>query len=296
MLMRRLTLALLLPAFVGCSPPPASIVTGPVRPAVWEVRDADTRLILIGSIHALPGDVAWSDAPVMRDAAAQADELWLEVTPADLAAIPAQFAQASRDETVPPLDQRLGQQTAERVRDYAGDAGIGAQDADATESWALALAISNVLTSDAGLASANGVEARLIARFGAAGKPVRGLERGAEQLALFDALPSALQNSLLAKTVADAPHSRTQTLALVRAWARGDVRMIAAQTAADLAQTPGLAEPLVLARNRAWAARLAQRMAQPGTVLIAVGIGHLVGDGAVTSLLRARGLRVRRVQ
>jgi uncharacterized protein YbaP (TraB family) len=37
-------------------------------------------------------------------------------------------------------------------------------------------------------------------------------------------------------------------------------------------------------------------MAQPGTIMVAVGAGHLAGPDSVLELLKRRGLRVSRVQ
>ncbi|HEY0114242.1 MAG TPA: TraB/GumN family protein, partial [Allosphingosinicella sp.] len=40
---------------------------------------------------------------------------------------------------------------------------------------------------------------------------------------------------------------------------------------------------------------LAQRMERPGTVLFAVGAGHLAGRDSVQSMLAARGIQARRI-
>jgi uncharacterized protein YbaP (TraB family) len=53
---------------------------------------------------------------------------------------------------------------------------------------------------------------------------------------------------------------------------------------------------LLRARNAAWADWLAKRLDQPGSVLVAVGAGHLAGGLSVQTMLAAKGLKVERVQ
>lgn len=294
--MSRLFLGLLVALTLAACGRDDPIVTGEVRPAIWEARgETGGRLLLFGSIHQLPPRLDWMTGRV-RLAAQDADELLLEISPEDIAAVPALFARISRDETVPPLDIRLGAGPAEDVRDLASDMGVRADDADAIESWALAMAAGNALARRAGLSGDNGVETRLTTLFRAAGKPVTGLERAAAQLALFDDLPPATQDIMLRTTAERAADARERAHDLIRAWARGDTRTIAEIAAEDLARTPGLAEPLVHARNRAWVDQLHARLGRPGTALVAVGAGHLVGERSVIDLLEERGVTVRRVQ
>jgi hypothetical protein len=289
----RLLVPLWLAALAGCTPADP-IVTGAAHPPMWLVRDADTMIILIGAVHQLPPDLDWQDARVER-AVADADELWLELAPDEVAKVPTLFAATSHDEPVPSLDRRLGRDAAERVIDLANIAGIDETDAQRSESWALALAVGQVSSNDAGLSSEAGVETWLTRRFADAGKPVRGLESAAGQLTLFDALPDTMQDRVLADTVAQARQARALIHTTIRAWAAGDGDAIARMSAHELARTPGLAEPLLYSRNRAWAATLAGRMQRPGTVLVAVGAGHLVGEQSLPDLLTARGLRVTRM-
>ena len=278
----------------GCTSD-APVVAEPASPAMWQVQDGDTRIILIGTVHQLPAQVRWQRGKVSA-AIADADELWLELAPSDLPAIPATFARISVDEPVPTLDQRIGAERARIARDYAADAGIDRDDVDRMESWALSFAVGTVIAADAGLSSDNGVETRLTNAFVAAHKPVRGLEAASAQLALFDDLPDGLQNQMLGKSISDAPTAREHIYDLVRQWARGDVDAIARKAAQDLAETPGLIEPLVTRRNAAWVAQLVDRMDRPGTILVAVGTGHLVGDASVIAQLRHHGLSVTRIQ
>lgn len=275
-----------------CEPP---LVEGPAHPAMWVVQDEDTRIIILGSVHQLPPDLEWTGGILAPELAA-ADELILELAPAELAKAPGQFASTSSDEPVPSLDQRFGQATAERVRDYAADAGIDADDIERMESWALALAIGNVITADTGLTTDNGVETRVTAAFTANNRPIRGLESATLQLAMFDDLSDAAQNAMVTSAIARSGEARTRTRRLLTAWARGDTAALAIAADEAMADTPALIEPVIHARNRTWADALARRMERRGEVLVAVGAGHLVGEASLIEELRTRGFTARRLQ
>lgn len=277
----------------GCSAP-EPMVTGPVHPAMWQVSDGDTRIILLGSVHLLPPDLDWQDDRIRR-AIAQSDELLLELAPSEVEQVPALFAATSHDEPVPPLATRLGRAAADQLIDALQASGLAEDDAETTESWALTLLFSNIATADLGLSADNGVEAVLTRSFAAEGKRVGGLETAHQQLALFDDLPDTAQNAMLATSINRAAQAPGTIRTTIRAWALGDIATIERMASEDFARTPALAEPLVLARNRRWADQLAARMQRPGTILVAVGTGHLVGDLSLPALLAERGLTVQRL-
>lgn len=277
----------------GCSAP-EPMVTGPVHPAMWQVSDGDTRIILLGSVHLLPPDLDWQDDRIRR-AIAQSDELLLELAPSEVGQVPALFAATSHDEPVPPLATRLGRAAADQLIDAQQASGMAEDDADATESWALTLLFSNIATADLGLSADNGVEAILTRAFATQGKRVGGLETAHQQLSLFDDLPDTAQDAMLASSLDRAAQAPVTIRTTIRAWAAGDVATIERMASEDLARTPALAEPLIHARNRRWADQLAARMQRPGTILVAVGTGHLVGDRSLPALLAQRGLTVQRL-
>ena len=83
---------------------------------------------------------------------------------------------------------------------------------------------------------------------------------------------------------------------MLAAWMSGDVNAIGRTFNAEFKSSPELKEILLRRRNTNWSHWLERRMAQPGTVLVAVGAGHLAGDDSVIELLKRRGYRVKRVQ
>jgi len=83
---------------------------------------------------------------------------------------------------------------------------------------------------------------------------------------------------------------------MLDAWAKGDVGGIATTFNQDLSDTPELMNALLKQRNANWKGWIERRLASPGTVLLAVGAGHLAGSDSVISMLNKDGYRVHRIQ
>jgi uncharacterized protein YbaP (TraB family) len=65
---------------------------------MWLVEDHDTHIYILGTMHALPRGTDWDDGKV-ADAIQTANELILELSPAELAAAGAVFSGRSRRAT-----------------------------------------------------------------------------------------------------------------------------------------------------------------------------------------------------
>jgi uncharacterized protein YbaP (TraB family) len=142
----------------------------------------------------------------------------------------------------------------------------------------------------------DGAEQVLSAAAKAAGKKISGLETARQQFGYFDRLSMGAQKQLLATTLDDMPKMQAELDAMIRDWAAGDADGLARLLNEDLDRTPELKQALLIQRNRNWADWIAARMAQPGTVFVAVGAGHLAGGQSVQSELAKRGLKVERVK
>ena len=82
------------------------------------------------------------------------------------------------------------------------------------------------------------------------------------------------------------------------AWSAGNAEQLGAVTAAEEGQGAddrALHRLVFTNRNTAWASWIQRRLAQPGTVFIAVGAAHLVGNDSVQAHLRTLGIRTARV-
>lgn len=89
---------------------------------------------------------------------------------------------------------------------------------------------------------------------------------------------------------------KPQFSGMLDAWSRGDVKGIADSFNSDLADSPELKDALLVQRNNNWARWVKGRLDQPGTVLVAVGAGHLAGDQSVLAVLEGQGMKITRVQ
>src|SRR3546814_20802053 len=78
--------------------------SGPeARPAMWLVADADTKIYILGTMHALPRGTDWDEGRVAIVIAA-ADELMMELSPAELAAAGEIFREHAHRHAPPRLD------------------------------------------------------------------------------------------------------------------------------------------------------------------------------------------------
>ncbi len=286
--MRRIAAFALALCLSGCDrPPPIE-----ARPALWRVADGDTTIWLFGAIHALPPGVRWRTPAVAR-AITQADTLILEVPPGDAAAARRAFLSAAQTPNLPPLLDRVAPGERDVLARGMTIAGQAPGSLDGMKTWAAALTVSAGAGHARAASGADGVEAVLAARF--AGKAIGALETPAGQFATFDRLPAAAQRILLMQAADAALDPARGYDRLFAAWASGDEAGLAADVA-TLRRDPAIERGLVTDRNARWTAAIVRRMTRPGRVFVAVGAGHLVGPGSVVAMLRARGLKVERVE
>jgi uncharacterized protein YbaP (TraB family) len=283
--MRWLATALAL-ALAACGP--AATDWPAPSPAMWEVTGPGGRHgWLFGTIHSLPQGVTWR-TKALDDAFARSSLLVVEIANlSDSTEAGAVFRRLSTTPGLPPLTRRVPPRDRPQVTAFLAEADANDGDFPATESWAAAILLANkVRSGDSGA----GVDRALIAR----ARRVEGLESFATQYAVFDRLPAAAQGELLVGLAKDAEAGREGDE--VRAWLTGDLAALQRQSAEGVLAYPDLREALQTARNRAWAARLADLLARGEQPFVAVGAAHMFGEESLPDLLAARGYTVRRVQ
>ena len=256
-----------------------SLASEPAKPPLWKVSDGDTTVWLLGSMHLLPPGTDWRDAAVER-AIGQADMLVLESDPGATAG----FDAIAKAPGLPPLSERVPPERRDALGKAIARTGQPADAFDGYKDWAAAVMLATGDALDAGATAKDGIDAVLWAAF--AGKKRVALELAGAQVRALDILPPQLQRRMLDEAL-DGPRYES----VLDAWARGDL------AALDQAGASKELRPfLVTAANRRWAEWIAKRTGAKGKVLVAVGAGHLAGQGSIPDLLAAKGFKVERVQ
>ncbi|MDB5689392.1 MAG: GumN family protein [Sphingomonas bacterium] len=294
--------SLLLPAllFLGACAPAAAPRAEPAariaHPGLWKLADEDTTIYLFGTIHVLPRDYAW-ESPTLKDAVARADELVIEtVIGRDPQAIAQMLLTMGRATGLPPLSDRVPAEKKAALAELIARSKLPPQLLDGMKTWTAAMMLVASTLTDIGLEPGSGVEEQLKTSFAANQRPISGLEKPEQQLGYLDSLSETDQRVFLASVVEDPEKNRTEFADMLAAWSRGDEQAIA-RTFDDVENmTPLLRTVLLERRNVLWSAWLAERLEKPGTVLVAVGAGHLAGRDSVQAKLKAQGLKVTRVE
>lgn len=265
-------------------------------PLLFSIRDHDSTVWLLGSVHALRE----SDYPLderIESAYNDAQRVVLEVKPAELKPEhigPLMMAMGRYENGT--LEDAFSEAEFERVRQQLAGLGVSVEPLQAFEPWLVALQVFGLNLARHGFASAEGVDTHYAERATEDGKATGGLETAAEQFALFDNLPMETQKTFLLETLEESDGFRAEMENLVDTWRRGDAAALEQFMEKEFAADPELRESMLNARNRRWIQPITDYLEQPGETLVIVGALHLVGDDGVIELLRERGHEVNRVQ
>ena len=87
----------------------ASLLIAPLakaEPAMWVIRDHDTTIYLVGTVHALRPEMLWKAEKIMKTVG-ESTELWLELADSDDAAAAAPLMQKYGTDPAKPLSKKL---------------------------------------------------------------------------------------------------------------------------------------------------------------------------------------------
>ena len=289
-----LALATALPACAKPAAAPAR-ARGDADPALWVVKDADTTVYLFGTIHVLKPGLTWFDEAV-RQAFDRSDELKLEIVEPDGAAMAGLIARQGMRQTGPTLTARLPATEQPKLAKYMGQIGLTPAAYDRMRPWLAASFLQVQSLARVGYDPANGPEQVLTAAAKTEGKPVSGLETVEQQIGFFAGLSDKAEVALLDETLDEMPTLQKSMGRMVDEWSAGKTDLIAKELNDGVTRSPELMRVLLVERNRRWADWIKARLAQPGTVFIAVGAGRLAGPASVQAELAKRGVRTMRIR
>jgi uncharacterized protein YbaP (TraB family) len=123
--------------------------------------------------------------------------------------------------------------------------------------------------------------------------PLRYLETAEDQLRFMDSIVQAEDLKQLIDTLDHPGLARTQFETLKRGYTTGDLKSVEKLVfdPAQLSRYPEFYDKLLYSRTARWAPKL-DKMFHDGDVVVAVGLGHLLGDKGLIKLMRDRGYTV----
>jgi uncharacterized protein YbaP (TraB family) len=271
-----------------------TISTAWAEPPRWVVRDADSELVLFGTIHFLPNDLDW-DSPGLVEQLSSADEVWFEADPDTLQSPELQQLVMQRGlDAQTPLSEKLGEDLYQRLIETAGEYGLPEQQVAMMQPWLASITLTSVAIMRAGFNPSAGVEMQLHAMLD--DQPVRSLESAEFQIRMLADLPTEQQVDMLASSLDQIEEGTERFSELTREWAAGETAGMEDMLVDSLQNDyPEVYDVLFTQRNAAWVEQLEAELAGSGSDFVAVGVGHLVGEGSVVELLQQRGWTVERV-
>lgn len=286
--------ALLIPAAHAAEPAQEA-----KRPLLWKVSDADNAVYLLGSFHLLKAE----DYPLPAEVDRAFDDsasLLFEVDPAAMTS-PESVAVMQKYmayEDGKSLSTVLPKATLERLGTLVSASGSSVQALEHSEPWAVSLGLVLGVTQAMGFRPELGLDRKLMARAGEAGKPATGLETVEDQMKAMDSVPYAEQAQGMDEFLTD-PQKAIREMTNMHAWWRaGDVAKLDSGMRAEMARkTPESYRLLDVERNRAWMPQVEKRLTESkrDNTLVVVGALHLLGSDGLVEQLKAKGYKVERV-
>ncbi len=271
---------LILVALVGCTPKPAACPVMPVVPQgpafLWKVhKGSGPTLWLFGTVH----DIGIAGVPAAALAALDgakrfASELGdVEPDGDKLRELSRYKSGLGIDQTLPPADwYDLRDQLAGTIKEDS---------LRRVRPWYAMILLNKVVAPNKGVA----MDGELAKRAREERLPVDALESWEQQMTALDKVVGVKDLSEMIH-VRDAMRCEVDRLAT--AYRTGDVELLA-----QLLITPRTSEVLLWERNRAWQPALERYLADGGA-FVAVGLGHLLGDNGLPSMLERAGYTIER--
>lgn len=263
------------------------------KPPVWVVHGKDTTIVLFGSVHVLPAGLDWTP-PALTDALAKADELWFEI-PITPAAEEQAAALTQAKGPFPPndaLSNHLTPAQSARLRRVAERLSLSTLALDRMRPWLAEVTISLAMDARYGASASEGVESRVQALAPATARR-RAFETVPQQIGFLSGSPMETQIASLDETLGEIEDKPETYDKVIGDWMAGDTAAIRTDALDPLlTAAPVLYQRLIVERDRRWTRVIRQRLKGHGTVVMVVGVGHLVGPDSVPAMLRAQGIIV----
>lgn len=269
-----------------------ALVSVQAEPAMWVIRDSDSTIYLIGTLHLLKHDAEWNSEKVKKTVG-ESTELWLEIADLDnQAGAQALMAKHGMDPDK-PLSKKLNEAQRKKLAKIAATYGLPAANLEPMQPWLAAVLLGTMPLVKAGYDPKAGIDRMVRAQAVAESDQIRGFETVEVQVRMMADLPQDVQVAFLAETLDDVEEGLELLDKIAKAWMDGDTETIARLGVAEMKrEAPAVYKKLLVDRNVAWSDQIVEILKGSGVVQVAVGALHLVGPDSVQAQLEKKGIKV----
>ncbi len=264
--------------------------------SVWKVTKGDDHIFVGGTVHILP--VSEFPLPAQFTTAySQSDAVVFEAKLPDPTNMKAQQAmmQAMSFEAGKSLKDVLSEQTYQALGQYFASLG---GNIDQLAGLKPGLIMTMILATEAQRArmAGEGVDSYFMQLADKDAKPAEFLESMDFQIQLLANMGQGEEDNFMKQTLADIPNFKTNLEKLISAWRKGDeVTLNKLVIEKTKEQSPAMFQSVFVERNQNWVPKIEQMFGDEDTEFVLVGVGHLIGEKNVLSLLEAKGYQVTRL-
>ena len=264
-------------------------------PALWKLTDEDSEVYLFGTIHILNPNLAWQSKDV-SDAFTKSPTVYFEApadtsTPQAIQKMQSLVRQYGLNKPGVKLSSKLSRDGKKNLKAVLNKFGMSAAAAnfEALRPWLAAVQLATVQIQATGGDPNAGVERILSAAAKKAGKKIEYFETDAQQISFFGNMSNEAEKKFFEAGLNQMLQDPEMLDDLVAVWRRGDVAGMEGELLGAFEEHPEVYDTLLTKRNQNWAKTIDTIMDGSGTVFIAVGAAHLVGDKSVQALLAEYG-------
>ncbi|ADM09001.1 putative secreted protein [Parvularcula bermudensis HTCC2503] len=271
---------------------------GPSSIAIFQTGDEDTTIYMMGTVHILQPGLDW-ETPAFQRAWGSADAVYFEADVTSPEASQAASAIVMREGILTDgrtLSSFFSSAEKASLNDALDELGLTLSVFANIRPWLASIQIAQRALMNLGGDPTAGVDMMLIERAKAEGKERRYFETLPEQLEVLIGIPDEAWADSMIEGIDELQDTEHYFAELVGLWWSGDAEALGAVMTEAWEATPILKERLLDDRNIAWAETLSQLIEEEeGVFLVAVGAGHLGGEGSLQEVLEAEGYAVERV-
>jgi uncharacterized protein len=261
------------------------------HPPIWRLRRGDSTVYILGGRP--PQSEPWA-APIADQALSEAKEFWSEVP--EVGPEGQSLAFRYGVDLARPLAKAVSPAVQQRASEAAVRLGVPPATLSPLRPWLTAQVLRSALNAKRTTDPDTAPEARYRKQALALKVPAFSEFPTTEDLLKhFAGLSPAAEGQFLELALDEFEEPEAVDAQRAAEWRAGTIEGEPARAQALSERYPAFYEELAVARNREWVPRIQRMLSEPGTVLMVVGLGHLVGPDSLLDMLNAAGIDSERV-